>query len=162
MGATRHAESTQNNNYAISPQCLKKVVSNEVDFLHTDKHLNFLQVDATFFIVFMYLARPVSSTQKNFYLSDISRTKLEMQLIFCMQGNIKVFNKLILSFLTGVASLPKIHKITSLQYLTNNMLDYLDCRYIHRPPNHESNQLHKCKSKTIANYSFIFSCSEIL
>ena len=81
---------------------------------------------------------------------------------FRMQGNIKVFNKLILSFLTGVASLPKIHKITSLQYLTNDMLDYLDCRYVHRPPNHESNQLHKCQSKTIANYSSIFSCSELL
>ena len=80
--------------------------------------------------------------------------KLGMKLIFCMQGNIKVFNKLILSFLTGVASLPKIPKITSLQYLTNDMLDYLDCRYVHRPPNHESNQLHKCQSKTIANDNF--------
>ena len=87
MGAARHAESTQNNNYAISRQCLKKAVSNEVDFLHADKHLNFLQVDTTFFIVFMYLARPVSSTQKNLYLSDISRTKLEMQ--FRMQETSK-------------------------------------------------------------------------
>ena len=59
-----------------------------------------------------------------------------MQLIFCMQGNIKVFNKLILSFLTGVASLPKIPKITSLQYLTNGMLDDLDFSYVHGPPNH--------------------------
>ena len=154
MGAARHAESTQNNNYAISPQCLKKAVSNEVDFLHADKHLNFLQVDITVLIAFMYLARPVSSTQKNLYLSDISRTKLEMQLIFCMQGNIKVFNKLILSFLTGVASLPKIPKITSLQYLTNDMLDYLDFRYVPRPPNHENNSLHKCQSRTIANDNF--------
>ena len=120
----------------------QEAVSIEVDFLHADKHLNFLQVDTTFFIVFMYLTRPVSSTQKNLYPCDISRTKLEMQ--FRMQGNIKVFNKLIISFLTGVASLPKIHKITNLQYLTNDMLDYLDCRYAHRPPNHESNQLHKC------------------
>ena len=52
-----------------------------------------------------------------------------MQLIFCMLGNIKVFNKLILSFLTGVASLPKIPKIKSLQYLTNHMLDYLYFKY---------------------------------
>ena len=161
MGAARHAESTQNNNYAISPQCLKKVVRNEVDFLHADKHLNFCKL-ILLLIVFMYLARPVSSTQKHLYLSNISRAKLEMQLIFCMQGNIKIFNKLIQSFLTGVASLPKIHKITSLLYLTNDMLDYLHCRYVHRPPNHESNQLHKCQSKTIANDSFIFFCSEIL
>ena len=77
-----------------------------------------------------------------------------MQLIFCMQGNIKFFNKLILSLLTGVASLPKILKITSLQYLTNDMLDYLDFRYVHRPPNHESNPLQKCHSKTFANDNF--------
>ena len=108
-------------------------------------------------------------------MPKVLKIKLEMQLIFCMEGNIKVFNKLILSFLTGVVSLPKIHKITSLQYLTNDMLDYLDCRYVHRPPNHESNQLHKCQSKTIANNNFylkkkeskgqgsiMFSCSEIL
>ena len=129
-------------------------MSDEVDFLYADKYLHFLQVDTTFFTVFMCLARPVSSTQKNLYLCDISRTKLGMQLIFCMQGNIKVFNKLILSFLTGVASLPKIPKITSLQYLTNYMLDYLDFRYVHRPPNHENNSLHKCQSKTIANDHF--------
>ena len=68
--------------------------------------------------------------------------KLGMKLIFCMQGNIKAFNKLILSFLTGVASLPKIPKITSLQYLTNDMLDYLDSRFVHGPPNHESNPIY--------------------
>ena len=67
--------------------------------------------------------------------------KLGMQLVFCMQGNIKVFNKLTLSFWTGVASLPKIPKITSVQYLTGDMLDYLDIRYVHRPPNHERNPL---------------------
>ena len=56
-----------------------------------------------------------------------------------------------LSFLTGVISLPKIPKITSLQYLAIDMLDYLDFRYVHRPPNHESNPLQKCHSKTNAN-----------
>ena len=86
--------------------------------------------------------------------------KLGIQLIFCMQGNIKVFNKLILSFLTGVASLPKIPKI-SLQYLTNDMLDYLDFRYVHRPPNHESNPLHKCHSKTTANDNFYFKKKKV-
>ena len=68
-----------------------------------------------------------------------------MQLIFCMQGNIEAFNKLKLCFLP---------KITSLQYLTTDMLNYVDCRYVHRSPNHESNQLHKCQSKTIANDNF--------
>ena len=93
-------------------------------------------------------------------MPKVLKIKLEMQLIFCMEGNIKVFNKLILSFLTGVVSLPKIPKITSLQYLTNDMLDYLDCRYVHRPPNHESNQLHNCQSKTIANNDFYLKKKE--
>ena len=126
-------------------------------------------------MVFMCLARPVSSTQKNLNLCDISRAKLGMQLIFCMQRNIRVFNKLILSFVNGVASLPKIPKIRSLQYLTNDMLDYLDFRYVHRPTNHESNSLHKCQSRLLQMIIFIlkkefsvqgwimmFSWSEIL
>ena len=64
-----------------------------------------------------------------------------MQLNFCMQGNIKVLDKLILSFLTNLAIMPKIPKITRFQYLTNDMLDYLDFSYVHRPPIHESNPL---------------------
>ena len=87
-------------------------------------------------------------------MPKVLKIKLEMQLIFCMEGNIKVFNKLI------PKSLPKIPKITSLQYLTNDMLDYLDCRYVHRPPNHESNQLHNCQSKTIANNDFYLKKKE--
>ena len=79
-----------------------------------------------------------------------------MQLIFCMQRNIRVFNKLMLSFVNGVASLPKIPKIRSLQYLTNNMLDYLDFRYVHRPTNHESNSLHKCQSRLLQMIIFIW------
>ena len=67
--------------------------------------------------------------------------KLGMQLIFCMQGNIEFFHKFILSFLTGVASMPTISKITNLQYLTNDMLDYLDFKSVHRPLSHESNLL---------------------
>ena len=87
-----------------------------------------------------------------------------------MQGNTKVFHKLI-----GVASMPKIPKIMSLQYLTNGMLDYLDFSYVHRSPNYESNPLQKCQSRTIANDNFylkkkgrgqgsimVYSCSEIL
>ena len=66
-----------------------------------------------------------------------------MQLIFCMHGSIKVSHKLILSFLTGVASMPKTPKITGLEYLTNDMLDYLDFRYVHRRPNQQSSPLHK-------------------
>ena len=78
-------------------------------------------------------------------------SQLGMQLIFSMQGNIKVFHKSILTFLTGVACIPKIPKITNLQYPANDMLGYVDFRFAHRPPNHQSNLLHKCQSNTIAN-----------
>ena len=40
------------------------------------------------------------------------------------------------------------------------MLDYLDFRYVHRPPNHESNPLQKCHSKTIANDNFYLKKKE--
>ena len=97
-----------------------------------------------------------------------------MALILCIEGNMKVFRKLIHSFLTGMSSMPKIPEITSLQYFTNDILNYLDFKYVHRSPNHESNPLHKCQSKAIADDNFylkkevrdqgsitMFSCSEI-
>ena len=56
--------------------------------------------------------------------------------------------------MTGVARLPKIPKITSWQYLRNDMLNYLDFGDVHRPPNLENNSLHKCQSKTVTNDNF--------
>ena len=46
---SRHAQITQNNKFAISLQYLKKEVSDEVDFLHADKHESFLQIDTMIF-----------------------------------------------------------------------------------------------------------------
>ena len=40
----RHAQITQNNKFAIFLQYLKKEISNEVDFLHADKHESLLQM----------------------------------------------------------------------------------------------------------------------
>ena len=37
----KHAKSIQNNKFAISLQYLKKVVSDEVELLHVDKHRGF-------------------------------------------------------------------------------------------------------------------------
>ena len=42
----RHAQITQNNKFAISLQYLKKELSDEVDFLHADKHESLLQTDS--------------------------------------------------------------------------------------------------------------------
>ena len=47
MCVARHAQITQNNNFSIPFQCLKKEVSDEVDFLHEDK--DDLQIDTTTF-----------------------------------------------------------------------------------------------------------------
>ena len=41
----RHAQISQNNKFAISLQYLKKELSDEVDFLHADKHESMLQID---------------------------------------------------------------------------------------------------------------------
>ena len=46
---SRHAQITQNNKFGISLQYLKKEVSEEVDFLHVDKHESFLQIDTMIF-----------------------------------------------------------------------------------------------------------------
>ena len=45
MCVTRHSQSTQNNKFAISLQYLKKELSDEVGFLHADKHESLLEND---------------------------------------------------------------------------------------------------------------------
>ena len=49
MCVARHAQITQSNKFAISLEYLKKEVSDEVDFLHADKHESFLQIDTMIF-----------------------------------------------------------------------------------------------------------------
>ena len=44
----RHAQITQNNKFPISLQYLKNELSDEVDFLHADKHESLLQIDNDF------------------------------------------------------------------------------------------------------------------
>ena len=38
MGMVKHTQSSQNSKFAMSLQCLKKEVRDEVDFLHADKY----------------------------------------------------------------------------------------------------------------------------
>ena len=45
----RHAHITQYNKIAISLQYIKKEVSDEIDFLHVDKHESSLQIDSMIF-----------------------------------------------------------------------------------------------------------------
>ena len=46
MCVARHAQINQNNKFAISLQYRKEEVSDEVAFLHLDKHESLLQIDA--------------------------------------------------------------------------------------------------------------------
>ena len=89
------AQITQNNNFTISLQYLKKEVSGVVDFLYADKHKSFLQFD----MIFDGNRRAFPNRLKQHVcyecLYNISKKKLEMKLIFCMQINIKVSYKLI-------------------------------------------------------------------
>ena len=85
----RHAQTTQNNKFAISLQYLKKELSDEVDFLHADKHESLLQIDTMILMGWSSISKvpKIASLQ---CLYNISKKKLKMKLIFCMQINIKV------------------------------------------------------------------------
>ena len=45
MGMVKHSQSSQISKFAMALQYLEKEVRDEVDFLETDKHQSFLQVD---------------------------------------------------------------------------------------------------------------------
>ena len=45
----KHSQSFQNSKFAMSLQYLKKEVRDEVDFLHADKHVSFIQIDTVIF-----------------------------------------------------------------------------------------------------------------
>ena len=63
----RHAQITQNNKFAISLQYLKKKLSDEVDFLHADKHESLLQVDSMILMGMFKLSRSLQNS--NFAMS---------------------------------------------------------------------------------------------
>ena len=103
-------------------------------FLHADKNQSFLQVNIIDFDgLYQTCPKYPSKISISFqYLKKEVRNETD----FYMQVDIKVFHKLILPFMTGVARHAQVPKITSLQYFRKNMLDYLDIWYEHRPPSH--------------------------
>ena len=58
----RHAQITQNNKFAISLQYLKKELSDEVGFLHADKHESLLQIDS---MILMGMVKHSQSSQSS-------------------------------------------------------------------------------------------------
>ena len=110
-------------------------------FLHAGEHQMFLQVETILFAGFhqscpKYIHKFALSLQ---YLKKEVRNEVYF---FYMQVNIKVFHKLILSFLTDTASMSKVPKISSFQYLRNVNQDYFDFCYVHRPPTHTQSKIH--------------------
>ena len=69
-------------------------MSDEVDFLHADKHESLLQIDTMILMGWSSISKvpKIASLQ---CLYNISKKKLKMKLIFYMQINIKVSFKLI-------------------------------------------------------------------
>ena len=102
---TRYTQITQDSKFAVSLQYLKKELSDEVDFLHADKHEILLQIDS---MILMGIVKHSQSSQNSMFtmsLCNISKNKLKMKLVFCMEINIKVSEKFIstlwVSFLQG-------------------------------------------------------------
>ena len=95
MCVARHAQITQNNKFAIPLQYLKKEMSDEVDFLHAEKHESLLQIDT---MIWMGMVKHSQISQNSKYVMSLQylKKKLEMKLTFSMQINIKFSYKLIL------------------------------------------------------------------
>ena len=100
MFVARHVQITQNNRFAIFFQYLKKEVIDKVDFLHADKHESLLQID-TIILMGMVKHSEVLKIASSQCFYNTSEKKLKMKLIFCMEVNIKVSYRLILTLLAS-------------------------------------------------------------
>ena len=76
MCVTRHSQSTQNNKFAISLQYLKKELSDEVDFLHADKHEILLQIDS---MILMGIVKHSQSSQNSKFAMSLQYLKKEVK-----------------------------------------------------------------------------------
>ena len=72
MCVARHAQITQNNKFAISLQYLKKELSDEVDFLHADKHESLLQIDS---MILMGMVKHSQSSQNSKFAMSLQYLK---------------------------------------------------------------------------------------
>ena len=72
----RHIQITQNNKFAISLEYLKKEVSDEVDFLHADKHESLLQIDT---MILMGIVKHSQSSQNSKFTMSLQYLKKEVR-----------------------------------------------------------------------------------
>ena len=94
MCVARHAQITQNKNFAIFLQYLKIEMNDEVDYFHAGKHENLLQIDT---MILMEMVKHFQSSQNSKFTMSVQYLKKEVrdEVDFCMQINIKVAYKLI-------------------------------------------------------------------
>ena len=76
MFVARHTQITQNNKFAISLQYLKKELSDEVEFLHSDKHESLLQIDRT---ILTGMLKHSQGSQKSKFAMSLQYLKREIK-----------------------------------------------------------------------------------
>ena len=92
---TKHAQSTQNNKFAIFLQYLKKDVSDEVDFLHADKHKGLLQTDT---MILIELVTHSQNSQNSKFSMSLQYLKKKVRDEVDFWINFKVSRKLFSAF----------------------------------------------------------------
>ena len=110
---TAHTETTQNNEFAISLQYLKKEVSDEVYFLHVDKHENLIQIDT---MIWMGIAKHSQSFENNKFVLCLQYLKKEVDSLRADKHKsfLQVdFNTLGKNFLQGDAIISERHQAFS-------------------------------------------------
>ena len=97
-------------------QYLHENVKDEVDSLPAEKHQRFLQID--FIILGAYVTRPIQITRNKMLAISWQCLKKDVsdKFNFCMQIDIKVCHKLILSLLMNMIRILKVLEMTSFQY----------------------------------------------
>ena len=124
MGMIKHSQSSQNSEFAMPLQYLKKEVKDEVDFLHVDKHQIFVKVYFNSLgiipirLILSLLMDMIKHSQvlkvTSFqYLYNISKKKLEMEAIFDTQINVKFSTGLFYPFWWKWPDMSNIPKIGS-------------------------------------------------
>ena len=102
---------------AISLQYFKKEVSDEVDFLHGDKHKSLLQIDTT---IWMEIVKHFQSSQNIKFAMSLQYLKKEvMEFTFCVQITIKFSASWHYRFWWKWSNMSKVPKIGSWYYFCN-------------------------------------------
>ena len=123
-GMVKHFQSSQNNQFVMSLQYLKREVRDEVDFLYADKHQSFLEiyfntlgVKSCYTVILSLLMGMIKHSQSalsNKFAISLKYLKKEVrEVLFFHADAYQSFYKLALSILMEVTSMPKVPKIGS-------------------------------------------------